>query len=242
MAEGTLGISSYNSKKEILKRVFQAVLWVSGLGILLILIFTGLIFYYQDEIKKSGIEKLNHYLKTDVIIKPEDIDVTFLKTFPDASLRFRNAIILDTYKRSKRDTIINVGELRMHFSIMDLFSGKYTIKKISLGESRLNLKLDSKGKPNFIFWKSDSIEGTKAQGKGFDFLIRKLSFKKVNFIFCDSSSSSIYKAEIDELFLSGNFTGSIKEIQSEGNIKLIEIRRNSKKILSNKNLDFTGEF
>ncbi|MCC6837121.1 MAG: hypothetical protein IT234_01170, partial [Bacteroidia bacterium] len=52
-------------------------------------------YYYQDEVKEYVIGELNKQLNTQVIVDGKDIDFTVIKSFPYASINFKNIKALD---------------------------------------------------------------------------------------------------------------------------------------------------
>ena len=224
----------------LLKRLIKLLAWSLILIVFLIFIATGLIYLYQDEIKQAAIDEVNKNLRTEVVIRPENIDVTFFKTFPDACVQFTNASVLETLKRDKRDTIIKIGELLLHFNLTDIFKKKYIIREISLTKSDINLLKDANGLMNFIFWKTDTTSVKNNDAK-LEFQIQRFFLRDVAFRYSDLSKKFSFGVTINQMRIDGNFNSNIKKIESEGNFKIKHFVITSKNNLISQEIDFKTE-
>src|SRR6476646_9605418 len=76
--------------------------------------------YYQDDVKEYVVGELNKKLNTQVIIDGKDIDFTILKSFPYASLNFKNVKALDACDFSHKDTLFKAAEISFQFNLIDV--------------------------------------------------------------------------------------------------------------------------
>ncbi|MBK7184030.1 MAG: hypothetical protein IPH89_14550 [Bacteroidetes bacterium] len=95
-------------------------------------------YYYQDEVKEYVIAELNKQLNTQVIVDGNDIDFTVVRSFPMASINFKNIKALDAIESEHKDTLFNAEEISLQFSLIDLFKKNYKIKKIEISHSTVN--------------------------------------------------------------------------------------------------------
>src|SRR5688572_30199402 len=128
-----------NKILRIIRRAFLILL-------LLIILLSGtavmLAWIYGDEAKAYVVGELNKQLSTEVIVQPDDIDFSILRSFPNASVEFKNVAALDAIAGAKKDTLFKAGNVALRFNVMNLFNGDYTITEIGLEEVVLNLRID----------------------------------------------------------------------------------------------------
>lgn len=137
----------------VLKRIRQVSLWLLAILTLLAGLVFVVIKYYEDDVVMYALEKSKSQFTTKFEIKSADL--TFWETFPNASLRFSDVLIEDTF--GKQDTLLFAQKVYLGFSLFDLFIGNYTLKKVTIENATTNLFLDKSGKDNWHFWKTDSL-------------------------------------------------------------------------------------
>src|SRR2546423_11185717 len=89
------------------------------------------LYFYRNEIKQGLIRELNKRLLSEIKIKPQNISVSLISSFPDCSVEFRNMLMLEAVKQ-KKDTLFFCRKINFCFSVTDLWYRRYRIKKITL--------------------------------------------------------------------------------------------------------------
>lgn len=171
-------------KKSLFKKIKKITI-IFFLSIVLLLT-TALILasVYEKEIKQYAVKEINKYLVAQVIIKDfdKDINFSFIKKFPKASLNFNNIAILDEQK----DTVLFADNISLEFGIMSILSGNYTVKEIDVENTKINLIKDEKGKENYIIWKQS--QDTTDTNTPFQFDLNELNFKNVTVSYTDKKT------------------------------------------------------
>src|SRR5690606_17839585 len=105
-------------KKPFYKKLLRFFIWSAVLFLLIAGSLIALLLVYENEVKAAIVAELNKHLKAEVKINPKNIDLTIIKTFPDCSIEFKNALMLEALpKQSKRDTLLFAERLNLHFNI-----------------------------------------------------------------------------------------------------------------------------
>ena len=141
-------------EKSPFKRVLRVIKWIVVSVLLFLISGLILVFVYEDEVKGVIVKELNKHLKTEVRIDPKNIDLTFVSSFPDCAIEFKNFAAMETWNRKQKDTLLFASSLSLKFSIKDLFNERYNIRKIELDGARCDMKVDKNGKLNYEVWKT----------------------------------------------------------------------------------------
>lgn len=141
-----------------MSRLKRILIWSAAV---LVTIPLGLILLanlYEDDVKEYLIGRLNERLTARVVINTDDIQFTLIKDFPQASLEMNNLLMYESYgqaaeKKSKPDTLLYARSLALQFSLFDLFSGDYAVKRLLVRTGRIKLKVNRANVNNWHFWK-----------------------------------------------------------------------------------------
>lgn len=161
-------------------------------------------YYYQDEVKEYVIEELNKHLNTQLIIDGKDIDFTVLKSFPYASLDFKNVKALEVIENKKKDTLFKAGKISLQFNLVDIIRKKYHVKKIKIDDVVVKIRIDKNGKDNYHFWKPSSDTSVTA----FSFDLEKIVLTNVQLYYKDQKAGQKMDVLINKSTLSGKFSNS----------------------------------
>ncbi len=186
------------------KRVIRIFLWAGGIFTFLLLLLVGVTYFYQDEVKGYVIGEVNKRVNTTIIVKPEDIDITIVKTFPDVSVIFNNISALDATNAAKRDTLIKAEIISLGFNIMDLFMGNYSIHHIHMENGQVNVRVDENGKDNYHFLK-ETDSTSHADTSRVNFELDEITLRNIICSYSDKQSKSVYKAKFNSLAFTGEF-------------------------------------
>lgn len=206
---------------------------------LFVLIGTGVLlaWVFEDEIKGLALKQLEKNLNTELMVDPQNIDLSIIRSFPYASLEFRNITALDAIVAQKKDTLFKAGSVAFQFNIVDLFNKNYHIKKISIEDVRLKLWVDKKGKDNYHFLK----ESRDTSSADIEFALEKFVLKNISVSYRDHRDKSDHLFTVKDATLKGNFSSSSYTLETEGNIFIDHLRTDSITWVSSNPLDFRLE-
>jgi hypothetical protein len=204
------------------KRLLRFFVWTGSVFIFLLLALVGLTYIYQDEVKGYVIDEVNKQVNTPITVKPEDIDITIVKTFPDVSVIFKNISALDATESEKRDTLIKAGSISLGFNIMDLFHGNYSIHHIQMENGEVNIRVDEKGRDNYHFLK-ETDSTSQADTSHVEFELDKISLINVVCSYNDKKSKSVYEVNFNSLDFTGEFGKEKYDFGTEADFMVKEI-------------------
>lgn len=207
------------------KKIFRAFFWLGGIVTFLFALLIVLTFVFEDDVKKYVTEELNTHLNTKIIVAPEDINLTFIKDFPQASIEFENVTALDaTSDAIGRDTLFSAGEVSFSFSILDIFRENYTIRNISLEDGMVDVRVDENGNDNYHFLKSDTL-ATSSDSSEVAFALEEITFTNVDLGYSDAPSESMYKLHVNDLVFAGDFASGEFALNTEADFRIQELKQ-----------------
>jgi hypothetical protein len=225
-------------KKGFFRKLFRFIFWLVFLILILLITAVSLVFIYEDDVKAIIIKELNKNLNAEIKLDPKDIDLTIIKTFPDCALEFKNIACMEAIKSEKRDTLVFAKTLQLKFDIEDLWNKKYDVKKIKMSDAFCRLKVNSKGKPNYIVWKEPSATDTIISNDSLEFKLENIELVNVDMSYADNESKVKTVFTIKHVELSGDFSDESYELTSEGDLYVTKISVQKTEYIRNKNVNF----
>jgi hypothetical protein len=164
---------------------------IASLFLLVILAILIVIpFAFEGKIIALVKQTANNNLNARLDFK--DADLSLLKNFPKATVSI-DQLILTNLEPFAGDTLVSAAELKLNFSIMELFkdaSENIQISEISIEDAYVNIKIDSLGNTNYDIAKKDlSTSPSEATNKkSFVFDIESYTIKNSRLTYFDQES------------------------------------------------------
>ncbi|MFW6020041.1 MAG: AsmA-like C-terminal region-containing protein [Bacteroidales bacterium] len=188
------------------------------LGLIMLVGAAGIYLKYQyKDIVKNIIKK-----EVDNVIIPDvytDIDFTVLKTFPYASVVFKNTHIKDPFL--KDSTILSVKRIYFKFNLMDLLQENYTLNHIELSEGEINLFTDQQGRPNYKKVFKEKQDTTQEK---FSLDLKKIILSKITLNYIDKQSDAYLSMLAGEATAKGKFGNENFQLATYGNFIIHKYR------------------
>jgi len=165
-----------------------------------------IIRYYEDDVVAYALEKVKEGLVTKMDIG--EADLTFWSTFPNASIRFKDVFIEETFEQ--KDTLAFIGELNLGFSLSDLFSGDYKVHDIVADRAIVRMKVDERGADNWHFWKNNEKDSTSVA-----FEIKDVELTDFSFLYENRKSKFFGSVNQSNLDAEGFFSTDTMEFDVE---------------------------
>ena len=200
---------------QLTKRVKRILLLIILLLVLCFLSAFVFVWANQEKIKQVAIKEINKSLITEVMVK--EIDVEFLSSFPMVSVVFSDVVINDVLDSLKQDKFVAVKELGVRFNLFDILSGHYIAKKIFVENGQVNLRINSQGESNYVFWKQSEKKSTDSD---FAFALNSVEFKDIEFSFRNDISRLFLKARADEVSAKGDFSAKFQDLDLKADLIL----------------------
>ncbi|MBO7225191.1 MAG: hypothetical protein J6V35_04700 [Bacteroidales bacterium] len=200
---------------QLTKRVKRILLLIILLLVLCFLSAFVFVWANQEKIKQVAIKEINKSLLTEVMVK--EIDVEFFSSFPMVSVVFSDVVINDVLDSLKQDKFVAVKELGVRFNLFDILSGHYIAKKIFVENGQVNLRINSQGESNYVFWKQSEKKSTDSD---FAFALNSVEFKDIEFSFRNDISRLFLKARADEVSAKGDFSSKFQDLDLKADLIL----------------------
>jgi hypothetical protein len=214
------------------KRIFQILKWFFGIVIGIVLLITGGLYYFKDEIIGMVLEEVNAHLKSKV--KVENVDLAFWSSFPNLSVDFNQVFIQETYETStEKDTLFYSDKIRLRFNPMDIWREEYKLKRIDVLPGTLRLKVNSHGVINYDILK----ESSDTTETNFAFDLQKVKIEKLRFSYTNNQINHRYATDLIDTELEGKFSEKVFTLHAKSNQIVRETRSGQVNFVSNKSLD-----
>lgn len=164
---------------------------------------------YEDDVKEALLAELNDHLTAPVT--HQGIDLTLVRQFPQASLRFKGVLITPAGEQATTDTLLYAEDLFFSFSLWDLFAGDYAVDRISGKHVVLHPGYDAQGAENWLIWKSDSTSDGPSH-----FALNEVAFDGLSVRYRDARRSLEVSTESRNMVLSGFFDGEGATMRMKG--------------------------
>lgn len=168
---------------------------------------------YEDEVKQQIVHEVNQGLNTEISV--DGISLSIFKKFPYAALHFEKLMALDAIEtNAPKDTLLYAEGLFLEFNLLDIFTRKYTIRKVDVSNAVLRLKIDENGNDNFHFWKTRGDTTTAHLA----FELAEVGLHDVDFSFRSVQTSFHLNTQIDYMDLSGNFQAAVFDLNAQSKL------------------------
>ncbi|MCB0396770.1 MAG: hypothetical protein KDD36_08960 [Flavobacteriales bacterium] len=142
-------------------KILKRILLITGVSLLTLVLAAWLLAWiYEDEVTGMVLTELNKNLKTEISVN--EVDLTLIEKFPYASLRFSDVLARDAIRTTPRDTLLYAHKLFLQFNLWNLFSKNYVLRKVSIQEGVLKLRVYKDGSVNYNCWKKNKDTTTRA--------------------------------------------------------------------------------
>ncbi len=155
-------------------RIVKKIIKIFLLSVIaLILLGVGVTYIYGEKIEQIMLEKIREKSTTEIKVK--EVNFSFFENFPYASVKLTDVLIMGKEPNIK-DTLLYAKESHLQFNIFNLLSEKQEISKIVLLKSKLNIKYDIDGNPNFKIFKEAKDKEKKVKINQIYFSDSKISY------------------------------------------------------------------
>jgi hypothetical protein len=172
---------------------------ILGLFLLVIALYVGLAWYvnsHKEELQAKLLTQLNGGISGSLTIK--SMDPTFLKGFPDVSLRLEKVVLRDSLYEKHKRTFLKAGELDVAVSIMAMLRGTVDIKKMNIRDAAIDIYTDVSGYSNSAVFKKKKATDNEESSGSFPKL-RNILLENVTLGIEDLKHGKKYKFTINEL-------------------------------------------
>lgn len=174
-------------------------------------------FVYQDEVKEYMLREVNKHLKTKVMVDSKNINFSFLKDFPMASLTFRDVLMLDPVAaKPVKDTLLFSSNFSLQFNLFDILDKKFIVKKIKIENGQVKLKVAADGTVNWDVWKETSDADSSAGESAFN--LEKIQLYNMALLYSDIKNKNTLSLLINHGRIKGEFTSEKYDLSLTGDL------------------------
>ncbi len=215
-------------------------------GIVIIAIFSILLtipFLFKDEIKEAVLTQANNEL--DATIGLKDIQLSFIRNFPNASIKLEGLSVVGKGDFSK-DTLFSANEMTIVVDIKSFFSDKgYIVKKIFLGEPVVNAHVLKDGRANWNIVRADSTSTESTQDtttqSAFNLSLKKLTLEDAKILYNDEQANIYFKIDKLNHTLSGDMTAESTILETTNKIEHMTFKMENVPYLNNATFVLDGD-
>ncbi|MEO9533746.1 MAG: AsmA-like C-terminal region-containing protein [Crocinitomicaceae bacterium] len=216
--------------RKVLKICRKILFWIFFVCLFLLTTVTIILNVYEDDIKQYAIDELNEHLKTKVEV--EDIELSIFHDFPSASIQFQKVFIPDAFPEIESDdTLFYAEDMFFNFNIMDIYSGNYEVKRISVHEGCLQMKTAENGERNYEILKEKE---SSSDDDKFSFMLDLLAVENFKYSYNNVASSQLFNLDFHEGLFSGNFSETTFDIEADADLKIQQLKSGSFNLVQNK--------
>lgn len=168
--------------------------------VLIILSYVGLAWYVnsnKEELQAKLLKELNGGISGSLTV--ESMDPTFLKGFPDISLRLEKVVLRDSLYEQHKRTFLKAGELDVAVNIIALLRGAIDIRKMNIRDAAIDMYTDVSGYSNSAIFKKKKAKATKDDDAGSFPELRNILLENVTLGIEDLKNGKKYKFTVNEL-------------------------------------------
>lgn len=219
------------------RKLRKILFWITGIVVGLFLVLIFVIWLLQDKIKAYAVSYLNDHLKTE--LKVGKIDVTFISTFPDVSLHFKNALILDPEGlQTYRDTLFSARDIYLRFGLWDVLAGKYDAKSLDIYNAHARIFINEQGTGNYDILKPQPPAAEKPkEKKEFKLDLKKVKLYQTRLTYHNAAGKQQYRFKTRELAFSGHFSEKQYDLQTVGDLHIVNLRNKNLVLFKNQPSD-----
>jgi hypothetical protein len=194
--------------------------------ITLLILISGLIasgffvaFFYGDAVKNILVNEINKRLDAEVKVK--NISFSVFDAFPLASLEFHDIQVKDAFKDKQKNTglLFSASRVYLSFNVMAVFNKRYAIKKITITNGNLHLKVDSLGNDNYHFLKVTKDTSQTA----FRFALKGFKMEQTALSYSNQFNHQFFQGQCTKMTLSGEFNQAFFEMEIQSDLVVNEI-------------------
>lgn len=202
---------------KLIKRILLALGLMFLISVITLLV-TAVV--YEKEVKEYMNRQLNNNLRAKVIINPNDISFSLIKNFPYASLNFKRVVMLESFGNASsnhHDTLFAADNVALKFSIWNLFSKDFSVKKVAVTNGKVKLKVSKDGFANWNFWKTSETHVEKRDSES-AFNIESFNFENIALSYRNYKNPTDIACLINGGRIAGNFRSKQYELSVLGNV------------------------
>jgi len=200
------------------KYIRKPLLWLSVSIASLLIIASILAYIFEDDVKAYFLQKINTQLNIRVEIGK--IDFSLLRHFPQASISLEQVVAQHSKPFKGKGNFIEAEQIDFSFSVFELFSGNYSIKRIDIQNGAIHILRDAQGVVNYDLLKSVNTETNERV----DFKLNAVFVKHVSMTIEDVPSDFSASYLIKKGKLKGDLSNDIFTLKVASDLDIKQLK------------------
>ena len=186
------------------------------LFMLLLIFILGIVTFFEAQVEKIFIAKVNDYFSTELVVK-EDISFSIFQDFPNASLTFHKIELRESLPRSTRN-VLEAEKLSFLFGLADAFNDNYTVEKVVVKNGQLTLRSLHNGKVNYDVVASSETTTENINDESFNLSLKEMLIQNVKVLYIDETLGQESNLLVKDATFSGNFGDTKYDMKLQGDM------------------------
>lgn len=196
-------------------------------------------YAFQGKITKVAKDKVNGMLNATVNF--DDISLSFIRHFPNATVRMENLRIVGVGEFAK-DTLLFSEDVDLVLNLKSLFSDKgYEVRKLQFDNSRVFAHVLPNGKANWDIMKEDTTQAVDTSAMSFNLKLKNFIIDKADVVYLDEEGNM--KVNIRNLnhTTSGDLTADSSLLETKTTIDSLTFRMDNVDYISKANVELNAD-
>jgi hypothetical protein len=198
-----------------LKRLRKIFLYSGAVITVVVLGAMASAYLFRDKIINRFVEEANKHLATPV--KIGKMDVSMLADFPEISIEFSDVYVEDSHPETF--PLFTAKKVSFSLNAYDAWNEKYSIKGLKIRNSETNIRINAKGKPNYVITKDSVGSG----GASISFDIQDIQLRNQHVIYADEFNNQNHEFSSEALTASIIATDDKYNISAVGDVTSTQV-------------------
>lgn len=204
------------------KRLIRFTVAAVGIVFLLLALLFTAGFYYGGKAKEMIVTEINRHFIVPVEIG--EVDFTLIRSFPDASVVFRNVEMKASKSLPEAPGLVHAAKISLRFGLFSLLTDSYKIKSLEINQASITLWTGADGKNNFQVWRKNPTD----QGSGVNFDIQRVTIRNSQIYYRDISDKTDLAVAIPGMTLKGKLGKQKHDLSVKGSFLANRLQFNNK--------------
>jgi len=222
--------------------MFKKILKYFSIGfavIMLLLFLAGLLLtrFFGDDLKMMVEKEVNKQINTEFRITGK-VHISLFRHFPNATISFEGLELESTLPEDSL-LLMKAAKLSFTMNVLKLIRKDFSIHKVNLEDSEMNLLSNKQGKTNFDIFKSVASKGSDTNHK-LAFQLHEADIKALHIRYTDKISGDLADLTIDKALLTGLFSAQNFDLNTQIQITSKRMQVANTQYLENESLKLSG--
>lgn len=227
-------------KKALWKRILK---W-TGISFFLLLCFLIAVpFIFKGKIIRMAKAEVNNQLNAVVDFDEDNIDITFISTFPEITVTFHD-ITVDGVDQFEGVRLAEIGSFSASLDVKSvIFDDKIQVHRIAIDRANIHIMVLEDGSANYDITKPDSAKADLPEEESnFQLALDAYSITNSNVIYDDKYYVTYVELNNFNHSGSGNFTSDVFKFVTKTSAETMTFGYDGIKYLTRVNTDIDAEF